>query len=187
MKASSDVYGNISKDDLYTARLNYTTAFLLYRQGYLKTTIELLDNALQSVPNFADAYYLREDVWHNYLKEAYRRPDRTSAYISYLKSKAWSAKREQVMERDGYKCVICKGPAQEVHHKTYENIGKEPLCDLSSVCKPCHTKLPPLYSQNRILSEKAVAGAPTINLEDEIPAITTPPSDDTDIETIILK
>lgn len=30
--------------------------------------------------------------------------------------------------------------AQDVHHKTYDNVGREPLSDLVSLCRECHEK-----------------------------------------------
>jgi hypothetical protein len=27
-----------------------------------------------------------------------------------------------------------------VHHKTYDHLGDEPLCDLEALCAPCHEK-----------------------------------------------
>jgi hypothetical protein len=79
------------------------------------------------------------EVWRNFLissrdtaykKEAYRR--------FYLNSDAWKETRAEVLERDEHRCVRCNAPATEVHHKTYNNIGKEPLSDLVSFCKLCH-------------------------------------------------
>ena len=34
--------------------------------------------------------------------------------------------------------MLCKSPAEEVHHVTYENVGAEKLEDLRSVCRNCH-------------------------------------------------
>lgn len=48
-------------------------------------------------------------------------------------------KRNAVIQRDGEQC-ICGAQATEVHHKTYDNMGKEPLSDLVFLCKVCHKK-----------------------------------------------
>ncbi len=59
-------------------------------------------------------------------------------YNRYLKSKEWKSKRQEVMDRDGGRCVACGGVAQQVHHLDYERVGDEDLTDLVSVCDGCH-------------------------------------------------
>ena len=49
-------------------------------------------------------------------------------------------KRDDVIKRDGDQCV-CGAQATVVHHKTYNNIGKEPLSDLVALCKECHERV----------------------------------------------
>lgn len=59
----------------------------------------------------------------------------------YHNSVEWKRRREQVLERDRHKCRLCGGTATCVHHKTYHNCdgsGKEPDCDLVSLCDNCH-------------------------------------------------
>lgn len=132
-------YGNVTEDALDEARKCYATAVL-----FLDTSVEyqpvinLLDRALQLVPDLLDAYYLREEVWHSFLKDSKNTGNHNDVYNSYLRSKAWEDKRTQVLKRDGSRCVCCNTQAVDVHHKTYENIGKEPLSDLASMCKSCH-------------------------------------------------
>jgi len=60
----------------------------------------------------------------------------------YLKSQAWQRKRYVVLKRDNWRCVYCGTIATEVHHLRYakNNIGKEPIDWLVSVCKECHAK-----------------------------------------------
>lgn len=59
-------------------------------------------------------------------------------YNAYLRSFAWAVKRGEALKRDAYQCQNCFAPAEEVHHLTYENVGREPLSDLVSLCKSCH-------------------------------------------------
>ena len=73
-----------------------------------------------------------------------KRKRRKSYYRDvYLKSDAWKRKRYVVLKRDNWKCVYCGEPATQVHHKRYakNNIGKEPIKWLVSVCNPCHDRL----------------------------------------------
>lgn len=58
----------------------------------------------------------------------------------YLKSDAWKRKRYLVLKRDNWTCVYCGKRATQVHHKKYakNDIGREPIDWLESVCKSCH-------------------------------------------------
>jgi len=69
-----------------------------------------------------------------------KRKRRRDYYREYLKSDAWRRKRYVVLKRDNWRCVYCGGRATQVHHKRYakNNIGKEPIEWLVSVCKSCH-------------------------------------------------
>lgn len=60
----------------------------------------------------------------------------------YLKSDAWQRKRYIVLKRDNWRCVYCGNSAIEGHHLKYakNNIGKEPIQWLVSICKECHAK-----------------------------------------------
>ncbi len=59
-------------------------------------------------------------------------------YSQYLLCDDWKAMRQRVFARDGFKCSVCAGPAEQVHHLTYERVGYEALEDLVSICKDCH-------------------------------------------------
>ncbi len=73
--------------------------------------------------------------WYHFLRDDWDR-----YYPKYLQSETWKKKREEVFQRDGCLC-ICGQTATEVHHKRYDNVGKEPLSDLVSLCKECHFDL----------------------------------------------
>jgi len=69
------------------------------------------------------------------VEKAYRK----EFYSEYMKSDKWKAIRLKVLKRDDYLCQAClDAPAQDVHHKTYENIGDELMYELISVCRHCH-------------------------------------------------
>jgi len=60
-------------------------------------------------------------------------------YDEYLQTDAWFDKRERVLRRDKYLCQGClETEANHVHHMTYERLFNELLCDLVSLCGPCH-------------------------------------------------
>jgi CRISPR-associated protein Cas5/CasD subtype I-E len=59
------------------------------------------------------------------------------AAVNYA-SEQWKSIRRERLRFDADLCVFCKSPAEEVHHVTYQNVGREDLCDLRSLCRICH-------------------------------------------------
>jgi len=60
-------------------------------------------------------------------------------YCEYIQSDTWKRRRAAVFNRAGDICEACGfEPADEVHHTTYRNVGREPLYELRAVCKNCH-------------------------------------------------
>lgn len=63
-------------------------------------------------------------------------------YHKYLFSEHWRSFRERAFEFYGKKCADC-GTEEgriEVHHLTYERLGKEELEDVVVLCHDCHMK-----------------------------------------------
>jgi 5-methylcytosine-specific restriction protein A len=49
------------------------------------------------------------------------------------------ARHKRIMRRDGGRCYLCAGPAQEVDHVTpLAQGGTDRADNLRAVCKPCH-------------------------------------------------
>ena len=89
-----------------------------------------------------------------------RRELHTGQYTLYLKSKEWAAKRQEKLESVNYSCVRDVGSNYqtgsdgilrripdcpidsrlEVHHLRYDNLGNEPLEDLTVLCKFHHER-----------------------------------------------
>lgn len=64
---------------------------------------------------------------------------RSMPYQEYLDSPEWKAKRLLVLDRDGHICRLCSSSERlNVHHRTYDNRGDEPLEDLTTLCQACH-------------------------------------------------
>ena len=60
-------------------------------------------------------------------------------YKDYLQSDEWQKKRLKLFAERGKVCERCQSITNiQVHHKTYENIFNEKLCDLEVLCKICH-------------------------------------------------
>jgi 5-methylcytosine-specific restriction endonuclease McrA len=72
-------------------------------------------------------------------------------YEEYLQSPEWRLKRAKTVRRAGYRCQVCnrRGPLH-VHHRSYENLGRERTRDLVVLCDGCHR----LFHENgRIATE----------------------------------
>lgn len=62
-----------------------------------------------------------------------------SEYEIYLQSEDFNKIRQEVFERDGYKCIVCGSTENIVpHHLTYKNVYHEELRDLITLCSNCH-------------------------------------------------
>lgn len=66
------------------------------------------------------------------------------SYHEYLKTDQWREKRRLVIQRESNLCEGCRSaPIDEVHHRTYANVGDELLFQLVGLCRPCHIKCHP--------------------------------------------
>lgn len=62
-------------------------------------------------------------------------------YSKYLKSEHWLTLRGIILRLYGNHCALCRGESSlEVHHNTYERIGKELFDDLVVLCRDCHQR-----------------------------------------------
>lgn len=60
-------------------------------------------------------------------------------YSEYLKSEEWQRKRKLRLKVAGYCCEQCGIAAPlDIHHVTYENVGRETIDDLIALCRDCH-------------------------------------------------
>jgi hypothetical protein len=63
-------------------------------------------------------------------------------YRSYIRSPAWKARRIEVIRRAKGICERChRWPIVNVHHVTYERLGRELPGDLLGVCNLCHQEI----------------------------------------------
>lgn len=83
--------------------------------------------------------------WHAAFQDADDGELWDRVYEAYLDSRWWRSRRKRVMKHYDSTCQIqypgCVGTAHEVHHRSYEMIGFEPLYHLVPVCKHCHQEL----------------------------------------------
>ena len=128
-------------DDKTRARNYYAAAAILFQdpsEDDCERVIELLEKSFNLYSDL-DTLVFIEDVWY-YLLKSLDPNNSLGTYEKYLDSPAWDRKRDLVIERDKGTCVRCCAEGRVVHHKTYDNIGKEPLSDLIVLCEACHEK-----------------------------------------------
>lgn len=66
---------------------------------------------------------------------------RSMPYDEYLKTEHWQNVRATALMRADNRCQLCNSPHQlHVHHRTYENRGRETSQDVIVLCKKCHAK-----------------------------------------------
>ena len=126
-------------DDKTRARNYYAAAVILFQdpsEDDCERIIELLEKAFNLYSDLDTLVFIGE-VWH-YLLKSLDEYNNSETYKKYLSSPAWNRKRDLVIERDKGRCVRCCAEGRVVHHKTYDNIGKEPLSDLVLLCEKCH-------------------------------------------------
>lgn len=63
-------------------------------------------------------------------------------YEGYLRTPEWWLIRDKVMRRARGICEGCgEARATQVHHLTYQRVGKEMMFDLVAVCDECHVSI----------------------------------------------
>ena len=65
-------------------------------------------------------------------------------YEEHLQSDKWKAIRKAKAEEQHYTCERCGKVILHgfhIHHKTYQNLGNEPLSDLMFLCEDCHIEI----------------------------------------------
>lgn len=61
------------------------------------------------------------------------------SYNAYLQSEEWRRRRAQAIAHAGGRCQLCnEAKYLNVHHRTYERVGKERPEDLTVLCRKCH-------------------------------------------------
>lgn len=62
-------------------------------------------------------------------------------YRAHLQSPEWRVMRRLKLEDAGYRCQVCNGDELlQVHHRTYDRLGRERFQDLTVLCDACHAK-----------------------------------------------
>ena len=68
------------------------------------------------------------------------RPEHSDEYRARIASPEWQELRHRLITAAGHRCAHCgtgDGPLQ-LHHRTYERLGRELDRDLVVLCLPCH-------------------------------------------------
>ena len=68
--------------------------------------------------------------------------DKAREFQDYIKSEKWKLLKEKRLEKDEFKCVLCKSKEKLVcHHLTYMRLYKEEINDLITLCSRCHKRI----------------------------------------------
>lgn len=67
----------------------------------------------------------------------------SEAYRKRISSKAWRDLRRRLIASADFRCALCATKVcdwskLEIHHKTYDRLGRERDSDLEVLCKQCH-------------------------------------------------
>lgn len=66
------------------------------------------------------------------------------SYPSYLRTEHWRRVRVKTLTHQGHRCASCgTGGPLDVHHDTYQRVGRERPDDVRALCRPCHSSLHP--------------------------------------------
>lgn len=79
--------------------------------------------------------YVEVKGYEEYLQKMMSMP-----YNEYLLTDHWVHFRKETLKFFGHKCSLCNAKDKElhVHHKTYENRGRETFNDVVVLCSDCH-------------------------------------------------
>jgi hypothetical protein len=110
------------------------------RKGEL--TRQQMESAPAIDPELKAAYWKARSARYQELYDASRereREDWFARYDAYLRTPEWDRRRRAVLRRANGMCEGCLiRPAVQVHHLTYDRVGREMLFDLVAVCLACH-------------------------------------------------
>lgn len=61
-------------------------------------------------------------------------------YQEYIGSDEWKAKADAARAGADHRCQVCNSNSVilDVHHRTYERLGRESPSDLIALCRECH-------------------------------------------------
>jgi len=116
------------------------------KQRHLERLVQIGESRANGVHDDMPAKDAPGREWHEYFtglpKYSY---EWKKGYKAYMESDWWASRRKRVLEAKGRTCRLqyegCVGRATQVHHKSYELIGFEPLHHLVPACRECHRQL----------------------------------------------
>ena len=63
----------------------------------------------------------------------------SAQYLAYLASPEWAAFRQTYYRTHARACAACEAPTfVDLHHVTYERLGRESVGDVVPLCRRCH-------------------------------------------------
>lgn len=77
------------------------------------------------------------------------------SYEAYLLSEHWQNFKKRYFSRHNRICYCCGKPSQDLHHITYENLGRERLRDVKPLCRDCHKIVHAIVKDNKVPLKEA--------------------------------
>lgn len=64
---------------------------------------------------------------------------RAMPYSEYLQTPEWQKKRIKALRFAQFRCQVCNSSSNlDTHHRSYKDLGQEPLSDITVLCNDCH-------------------------------------------------
>lgn len=76
------------------------------------------------------------------LKTPTYKPSKREVYNKYIHSNRWRRRRVRALIIGGHRCALCNNRNElQVHHLSYEHLGKEKDYELQVLCHGCHQEV----------------------------------------------
>ena len=144
-KPAENIYNRLrrtyTKEQLLKATIEYIEEKEGSEKQYIKQGVSFLSARIHDYLNKTETkilvYSKEVDLYEQLLTELKR-----MGYSDYLNTEHWKHFRDEVFKFYGHKCQVCNGIDKlHVHHKTYENRGRETFNDVILICDLCHAKI----------------------------------------------
>ena len=84
----------------------------------------------------------------------------------------WSKLRKRVLKKQNFECATCPATAEDyaldLHHRHYDNFGKEKLKDVVILCRMCHDSITSRLRSSRTKEEMRCEPVKSIAIEERI-------------------
>ena len=130
-----------SKEEILQATAKYIEEVKGKEKQYIKQGQSFFKDRildyLEKVESKEIDFTIELSLYDQMLKEL-----RTMKYSDYLNTEHWKHFKSEVIRFYGASCQVCSSSDNlNVHHKTYDNRGRETFNDVVLLCRECHSKI----------------------------------------------